>query len=119
MKSISEKTIRLYDELQKHTIADCNKFCNTKTCCVNAYCERTQKFARETYGVELEPTGHPTLLFMTDTGCSVAPHLRPECTEYVCCIRDHGGRSGDPVWTEKYYALRRKILFNEILEKAK
>lgn len=110
MKSIAPDLIPLYDELQKHTFADCKRHCdNIVGCCQPAYCERTRQFAAE-HGVTLADTGHPTLPFMTDIGCSVQPWLRPECTEYSCTIRDNGKRAGDARWTDRYYELRRKIL---------
>jgi hypothetical protein len=112
VKPVSPDLIPLYDQLQKHTFKDCVKFCNSiASCCQPAYCEKTRTFAAEQYGITLEDTGlHPTLPFMTDTGCSVAPHLRPECTEYSCTIREIGKRLGDATWTTEYYAIRRKIL---------
>lgn len=107
--------IALYDELQSHTFKDCQSHClNIAGCCAPEYCERTRAFAKETYGVTLEETGHPVLPFMSEIGCTVKPYLRPECTEFICCIRKHGKKPGDPRWTQKYFALRRKILMIEL-----
>jgi|PlaIllAssembly_1097288.scaffolds.fasta_scaffold00016_27 hypothetical protein len=120
MKSISPtpELVVLYDKMQKHTIKDCNKYCNVKTCCQPEYCERARRFAKERYNVTLEDTGQDARLpFMTPTGCVVPPHLRPECTVYVCCIRDQGQRHGNPKWTERYYDLRKQIFWLELSEK--
>lgn len=118
MKSISNQIVRLYQELADHTLSDCNKHCTQMgNCCDAAFCEIARNFAKSEYGVELGDTGHPALPFMGPTGCTVPPHLRPRCTEFVCCIRDHREKPGNPEWTMRYYSLRQQILFVQIQEK--
>jgi hypothetical protein len=65
--------------------------------------------AKEEWGTELTPTGHPRLPFMGETGCVVPPHMRPMCTMHTCAVNSLGFKMGDMAWTEKYFALRDKI----------
>jgi len=62
-------------------------------------------------GVELTPTGHSKLLFMSGTGCVVPPHLRPLCTLHTCDINSWGFKPNDTdgEWTKKYFDIRNKI----------
>lgn len=75
-------------------------------CCERQYCEMAQRFARDEYGLELEPTNHPTIPFMGPEGCIVPSHLRPICTLHACAF------SYAPVSnpTEPYWQLRQQIL---------
>lgn len=79
-------------------------------CCERKYCEIAKNFAKEKYGIELEPTGHPELLFMGKQGCVVPPHLRPICAIHACswsyghnCLRNEAE-------TKRYNELRKEIL---------
>lgn len=67
-----------------------------------------EEYARES-NVTLEKTDHPRLKFMSKTGCTVPPHMRPLCTFHVCSINGFGFKPNDPAWTEKYYKLREEI----------
>ncbi len=92
---------------------ECAQFCQKKyRCCEKQYCEATAKFAREKYGVELQPTGNPDLPFMGEHGCTVAPHLRPICTLHVCSISWAAKSSieNDEQKTKAYFDLRDRIL---------
>lgn len=72
-------------------------------------------------GQELPPpTGHPTLTYMGENGCVVAPHLRPLCTVHVCSMNAMGilytktgegmfDRVVDAKATKKYFELRKDI----------
>jgi len=55
-------------------------------CCEKQYCDRAAKFARDGYGIELQPTGHPEIPFMGPSGCTIPLHLRPICTIHACAI---------------------------------
>ena len=63
------------------------------------------QYAKEEWGVQLEPTSHSTLPLMGPSGCIAAPHLRPLCTLHTCAINGMG-TSGNPQWDEKYFNLR-------------
>lgn len=116
MKSISPspEIVTLYDALYRHTYPECKFRCDRDQCCDASYCEEARRFSKETYGIDLEDTGHPDLPFMGASGCVVPPHLRPKCTAFLCTIRDRREKVGDPKWTRKYYELRRKILKQRI-----
>jgi hypothetical protein len=73
------------------------------------YCDLASDFAREHWGVKLEPGWHPTLPFMGPAGCTVAPHLRPICTAHTCEVNEHGCKRGDDAWTSRYYDLLEEI----------
>jgi len=60
----------------------------------------------EKHGVLLQPTNHPTLKYMSPTGCIVEPQYRLLCTLHTCAISSHGFKAGDPEWTKKYFHLR-------------
>lgn len=114
MKSISPEIVNLYELLSQLTHKECKTRCNMLQCCDAAYCEEARKYALKVYGVELEDTGHETLPFMGETGCVVAPHLRPKCTEFLCEIRDRGAILRDQKLTDRYFELRRGILKQRI-----
>ena len=116
MKSISPRIIQLYQDLYEHTFNDCQKVCDRQDCCDTVACLATENYAREQYGVILERTEHATLPFMGSHGCTVPPHLRPICTEFSCRRLAYGGKPGIDEWAEKYYELRRQILFTRMKE---
>lgn len=108
----------LYEEIARLTgplcgkTAECAAFRDRPTrCCERKYCDATARFALERYGITLEPTGHPDLLFMAEGGCVVPPYLRPICAVHVCSISwaDHSHIENDPAKTRAYIELRRKI----------
>ena len=110
-----KRLITLYAELGTHTEAECagTRCRRPLSCCAPMYCDLAMDFAREYWGVELEPTWHPTLPLMGPNGCTVAPHLRPICTAHTCEINEHGCKRGDPAWTERYYELQEEIALIE------
>jgi len=78
-------------------------------CCDLMYCEITEQYAKELYGITLERVNHPRLLFMGPTGCTVEPYLRPRCTLHTCDINSIGFKPLDREWTNEYFILREKI----------
>jgi hypothetical protein len=97
-------------EMADHTAPECATVCRIPhNCCDIMYCEIALHYARRTYNIELQPTGHPTLLFMSERGCVVEPYLRPLCTLHVCSIQSLGQKPDDPEWNETYYQLRNHI----------
>jgi hypothetical protein len=103
----------LYDEMYELTRGRCG--CEGTGqhgcgCCATFHCIAAAQFAKEKYGVELTPTGHP-VMFMGATGCVVPPHLRPICTLHACTVTWGSGEfAGDPERTDKYKALKLEIL---------
>ena len=94
----------VFAELAEHTRPKCASCRVPHACCTAAQCEMTKQIALEEFGVELEYTDHPTLPFMTPSGCAVEPHLRPICSVHVC--DQHFGK--DEAWEAKYWALRQR-----------
>lgn len=110
MQSKKERLIQLYELVAAHTKPVCQNECRVPfSCCNVAYCEMAAEYAKEEWKIELTPTGHPTLPFMGETGCTVPPYLRPNCSLHVCCINPLGFKPGDEQWTKKYFALRHEI----------
>ncbi len=93
---LRRRLIALYAELGAHTEPECagNRCPKPLSCCAPMYCDLASDFAREHWGVKLEPGWHPTLPFMGPTGCTVAPHLRPICTAHTCEVNEHGRKRG-------------------------
>jgi hypothetical protein len=108
---LRRRLIALYAELGAHTEPECagNRCPKPLSCCAPMYCDLASDFAREHWGVKLEPGWHPTLPFMGPTGCTVAPHLRPICTAHTCEVNEHGCKRGDEAWTNHYYDLLEEI----------
>lgn len=83
----------------------CASKCNVpQQCCSPEYCFMAIEHAKEKWGVELKPTGHPTLPLMGPNGCTAEPHLRPICTIHVC--EKH---LFNPAISKTYFKLREKI----------
>lgn len=53
-----------------------------------------------------EDLGEPNPTYLTPTGCSVAPHLRPHCTGYLC---PEALAQASPEVQEEYRAIRAYI----------
>lgn len=98
----------LYQQMADLTAPKCAQCRAPHRCCSNMYCEMARDEAREN-GVELEPTGHPTLLYMGPGGCVAPPHFRKLCTLHVCSINSLGFDPEDPEFTEEYFELRRRL----------
>lgn len=100
--------IPLYAEMAELTRPGCASCRIPYGCCQPLYCEDTIEFARDTWGVELHPTGHPHLPLMGENGCIAAPHLRPICSVHSCKIAS-AGETDDPAWDARYFELREEI----------
>ena len=72
----------------QHLADETRKRCATcaipYSCCEAGYCRDAIAYAKKEWGVTLKETGHPTLPLMGPKGCVAAPHLRPQCTIWVC-----------------------------------
>jgi hypothetical protein len=109
-EGLRESLVADYQEMYELTRLECAEVCvRPGGCCHELFCTLTLRYARSRWGVELEPTAHPTLPLMGDTGCIAAPHLRPTCTVHVCEINDQGVRSEDTEWTERHAALQNRL----------
>lgn len=92
---------------------ECTKYRDKKyRCCERKYCEIAREYAKSKYNIELQETGNPELPFMGETGCTVAPHLRPICTLHACPISyaPTSNLGNDPERTSEYFKLYYKIL---------
>lgn len=102
----------LLQEMADLTEPECSTACNRPhSCCDPMYCAVTADYAKSSYGITLEQTGHPTLPFMGPTGCTVQPYLRPLCSVHTCDISSFGFKKDDPdgAWTQQYFDLRDRI----------
>lgn len=106
----------LYQKMSSITSPVCETEClqyrdKKYRCCEIKYCLLAAKFAKEKYGIELQPTGNKELLFMGERGCTVPPHLRPVCTIHVCPISysDISCIGGSESRTTQYFDLRKEI----------
>lgn len=114
---MSDKLKGLYQKMAELTQPECANRCRIPlSCCDPMYCEMTEQYANETYNIQLKPTGHATLKFMGEKGCTVEPYLRPFCTMHTCAINSLGFKPGDINWTNEYFKLRHKIEKLEIEE---
>ena len=110
------RVIEIFQEMSDHTKDECAKCRIPHSCCDAHHCRDTITYAKSAYGVTLEPTGHPTLPLMGESGCIAAPHYRPICTVHTCDIYMYGCKPGDNVWTDRYFELR--DAGNDALKKA-
>ena len=108
MKKINQKLVELYQQMYEMTLPECKSCRVPLSCCDEMYCRLAEDWAAE-FGVKLEPTGHPTLKFMGQNGCTVPPHFRPNCTLHTCDMNSLGFKRKDLKWTEKYFELRERI----------
>lgn len=73
------------------------------------YCHMAEEYSLEK-GYELPPkTDHPRLPYMGESGCILAPYMRPICAVHVCSINGLGFDPKDPKFTADYFELREKI----------
>ena len=114
MKHSTRRYEELCQEMSAHTRPECDKCLAPYGCCNAIACLEAAAFAKEILGIELKVPDKP-VPFLTPTGCSLAPHLRPMCTVYTCSIHSIGHKPGDDRWNEKYWQLRDAI--NEELHK--
>jgi hypothetical protein len=100
--------VRLFKEMSELTEPECGRCRAPYSCCSPEYCEMAEEYAAED-GATLVPTAHPTLKFMSPSGCVVPPHYRPLCTLHTCDINSIGVKPGDDAWTSLYFALRERL----------
>lgn len=86
--TVEADLIEAYDALAELTRPMCDA-CPTPPgptrCCFSLACEITAMVAREQWGVVPQPGDHPSgVSFLAPEGCTVAAHLRPHCSSYVC-----------------------------------
>lgn len=101
--------IQLYREMADLTLAECRQCKIPLGCCSPEYCDMALSWAKDKWGICLQKTNHPILPFMGESGCTVAPHLRPWCTLHTCEMNAMGIKKDDTEWTEKYFELRYRI----------
>ena len=106
---MKETLIQLYQRMADLTLPECQTCPIPLRCCDATYCTLAMAWASSRWGVTLERTAHPTLPLMGPEGCTAAPHLRPLCTLHTCYVNNLGYKPDDPVWTERYFALREDI----------
>ena len=116
MKEASSQLVILYQQMADLTAPECagvgQGSCRVPhSCCDEFACSITREYASSVYGVELEEyEGSPKgAFYLRETGCTVAPYLRPNCTLHTCAINGLGFKSGDRKWTKKYFTLRESI----------
>jgi hypothetical protein len=111
INEVNDKLVVLFQQMADLTNPECGKCLNPYSCCDGMYCHCAEEYARDEWGIELRPlkTGHPTIPFLGENGCVVAPHLRPLCTLHTCDINGIGVKKGDPEWTAAYFKLREQI----------
>ncbi len=126
-EELKNDLVSLYKSLYDLTEDYCGSKCRLPhSCCSKKYCELAKEWAKDKWGVELEKTGYKNdkgLLFITEKGCIVAPHLRPICTFHTCQIQAFGflpDRKDD----NEYWRLRNTIAdvefeWSEILREEK
>lgn len=113
---MSEKLVVLYQKMADMTASECagvgKGSCRAPhSCCDENACNITKQFALR-QGVtlpEFTPKGHKGAFYLTENGCSVAPHLRPVCTVHTCAINGLGFKMGDEKWTKDYFKLRDQL----------
>lgn len=109
-KFIKNKIIKLYKEMYKHTKNECAHNCRIPhSCCNYDACIMTKNWAKEYWNIELEITNNNKIPYMSDKGCIIEPHLRPNCTFHTCSISSLGFKEGDNEWTDTYFNIRNKI----------
>ena len=75
--------IALYREMADLTNAICRTCDPPFKCCSLIGCSRAKFWAEHVYKINLVKT-NGRLPFLTETGCTVAPHHRPICTMFFC-----------------------------------
>lgn len=106
---IRARLVTLYEEMSAHTKDKCANCKGPASCCHVTVCQLMAQDAWFKWGVELKLTGHPKLPYMSEQGCTVAPHLRPLCTVHTCCVEQWGGDMNDRAWTDRYWELRNEL----------
>lgn len=106
------------EKMYQHTKNECGKCAAPHSCCDEIYCSEAKIVAKLWFGVDLKETGHKTLPYMGESGCTVQPHMRPRCTVHVCSIDRYGFKKEDEQWTNEYFKLREdiEISMDELVE---
>ena len=106
-----DRLIGLYADMAALTRPECGACRVPWSCCDPLYCRMAVEYARDVWGEDITvlKTAHPTLPFMGESGCVVAPHLRPPCTLHTRAVNALGAKPGDEAWNEKYRRLRDEI----------
>lgn len=98
----------LFLEMYKLTESECGKCRVPYSCCSAEYCQMAKEYAKDVYKTEPPQVRDEGLLYLSENGCILEPHLRPLCTLHTCQINSVGS-SGNLEWDEKYFELRWKI----------
>jgi hypothetical protein len=113
---MSEQLVQLYQNMADMTAPECAGVgpgsCRVPhSCCDEMACTITKQYAAEKGVTTLPeyPPNHKGAFYLSETGCTVSPHLRPHCTLHTCSINGMGFKPGDAKWTEDYFELREEI----------
>lgn len=79
--------IDLYRELYELTNAICSTCSPPYHCCIPVGCQRAESWAKS-YGEILPRYNNSDMPYLTENGCTVAPHLRLICTGFICPERE-------------------------------
>ena len=113
----SPKLVQLFQQMADMTAPECAGVgvgsCKIPhSCCDEMACTMTKMYAAD-QGItdlpEYTPLNYKGAFYLTERGCTVAPHLRPHCTLHTCQINSMGCKPGDPQWTKAYFKLRGQI----------
>src|SRR5688572_16912475 len=74
----------LYAEIAEIGRKHCAQCSPPFHCCSRTSCNHSRWWARTAWDVELQKQQDGELPFLAPSGCSVAPHLRPVCSVFVC-----------------------------------
>jgi hypothetical protein len=123
MREPPQELKHLYQEMYEHTRPVCLAKCQWpgrpgRCGCHAFYCEQTMRFAREEYGLELEPTGFdPEVPLMSEQGCTAPPWARPVCTIHCCPITFKDQKDVVPkAWHERYWQIHEQIIAADDVE---
>lgn len=120
MNRIELKLVDLYNQMYQHTNRECANTCEKPhSCCDKMYCDWAKQHAKKHWNIDLQETeeykaGKTKYPYMSEKGCTVAPHLRISCTLHTCAIYKYGFKPGDATWTQKYFDIRNQIEYFEM-----
>ena len=93
-----------------HTHSECSACRVPFSCCNADACREAANFAWIFFGIDTKPDFTKAVPFLSETGCTLPPHLRPQCTVYTCDIHAFGfKRDYNPKWNKRYWQLREDI----------
>lgn len=107
-QELLNELVEAAEAVYQHTRDECGQCKAPHSCCSPEYCEMAEEYSREDLGIDVsaQRTSHRKLPFMGETGCVLAPHLRPLCTMHTCDVNSLGFKPGDQAWSSKYFELR-------------